>query len=72
VKRTHDRQPYVTFRLNLNNKEKITKLIQKGNQVLDITLGVMSLVGGLFTSIAAFASLIVGKLNGGEFATYIV
>jgi hypothetical protein len=38
----------------------------------DITLEVMSMVGGMHAGIAPMATMIVGFFNGGSFATYIL
>jgi hypothetical protein len=58
--------------LNLNSKELITKLKQKGDTSLDITIGVLSMVGGLFTSVGAIATMLVGIFNKGKFTSYVI
>jgi hypothetical protein len=62
----------MTFRLNLNNKEMITKLKQQGDTSLDITIGVLSMIGGLFTSVGGIATIVIGMLTKGKFSSYVM
>lgn len=64
-------QPYLTFRLRIANKEKTTIATQKGQSVLAIVLAVLSLIGGLFTSISAVASMAVATLTKTAFITLV-
>jgi hypothetical protein len=50
----------------------VSHLKQKGDLFYDVTLEIMSKVGGIFAGIAPLASIIVGFLNGGSFATNII
>jgi hypothetical protein len=60
LKRTINKQPYVTFRLHLDTNRQVTEIVQKGRTLQDTILYALSLIGGLFTSIGAIAALIVG------------
>jgi len=62
----------MTFRLNLNNKEMITKLKQQGDTSLDITIGVLSMIGGLFTSVGGIVTIVIGMLTKGKFSSYVM
>lgn len=69
--RSHPHQPYITFRMKLNNKEKVTKITMHGDSDLKILLAVLSLIGGLFTSIGSIVATIVKKLTKSDFITAV-
>jgi hypothetical protein len=71
MRRVYDTQPYLTFRLKLNNKERTTIATQKGQNTITLLLGVLSLIGGLYTSIGATASIAVSTLTKTHFITTV-
>jgi hypothetical protein len=50
----------------------ITKLKQQGDTSLDITIGVLSMIGGLFTSVGGIATIVIGMLTKGKFSSYVM
>jgi hypothetical protein len=76
VKRTYSdqfrrsslQQPYVTFRLHLDGNRKITNVTQNGTLLFGNVLVVLSLIGGLFTSVGASAAMIVKYTTIGQYA----
>jgi len=50
----------------------ITKLKQQGDTSLDITIGVLSMIGGLFTSVGGIVTIVIGMLTKGKFSSYVM
>lgn len=61
VRRTLKTQPYLTFRLELDNRQVSISADQKGMSAFFIILGVLSMIGGLAT---AFAKAFEKYING--------
>lgn len=57
--------------LKLDPKQHTTIATQKGKGGITLILGVLSLIGGLYTSIAAAASIAVSKLTQTHFITTV-
>ena len=72
IKRTQPSQSLVTFRVHIDSDVVITALEQKGDDMLACILASVSLVGGLFTSLGAVASILVKRLTSADLATYIM
>jgi hypothetical protein len=71
VKRSSERQPYITFRLELASTNRVTVIQQEGEEPFIILLDAISLVGGFFTSLGAVALGLVTYLTKASFVQYI-
>jgi hypothetical protein len=50
----------------------ITKLKQQGYTALDITIDVLSMNGGLFTTVGGIVTILIGILTKGKFSSYVM
>jgi len=57
------KQPYITFRLSLDNNQDVTTVKIEGKTIFAIILATLSEVGGLFGSISAGVVLLVGFIT---------
>ena len=61
----------MTFRIEFENTERVTKVTEKGSNILGVIIEIISLLGGLFTSVFGFTTLVVGFLTKPDFTAYM-
>jgi hypothetical protein len=61
----------VTFRIEFETTERSTLVTEKGSDVSGVIIEVISLMGGLFTSVFAFTTIVIGVLTKPGFTAYM-
>lgn len=69
--RISEKDPLITFRIEFETTEHFTVVTEKGSGVSGVIIETISLMGGLFTSVFAFTTIVVGFLTKPGFTAYM-